>query len=127
MSTWSIPLNRVAAVAKKDVEKVGRKFTFNVFTAVLFRSPVDTGRFRANWNVERDTANSSSSTNIDVARALLQVKNAMSIPLGGIVYMTNGLPYAQRLEYDGWSAQAPQGMIRVSVAEVNLHMRNALR
>lgn len=35
---------------------------------------------------------------------------------GQTFYLTNPLPYARRVEF-GWSKQAPQGMLRVSVAE----------
>jgi len=34
--------------------------------------------------------------------------------LGDIVYLANNLPYAQRLE-DGWSQQAPEGMVKLTV------------
>ena len=40
--------------------------------------------------------------------------------LGGlldVVWFTNNLPYAERIEYDGWSRQAPEGMVRKHVAQ----------
>jgi hypothetical protein len=37
-------------------------------------------------------------------------------------YITNNLPYAERLEY-GWSGQAPSGMIRLSLAEFEQVLR----
>ena len=37
---------------------------------------------------------------------------------GNVVYLTNNLPYAQRLEYEGWSKQAPAGMVRVNMARI---------
>ncbi|NBT33816.1 MAG: hypothetical protein EBT13_18445 [Rhodobacteraceae bacterium] len=35
-----------------------------------------------------------------------------------IIYIQNNLPYANRLE-NGWSGQAPQGMVALTVAEVS--------
>jgi hypothetical protein len=34
-----------------------------------------------------------------------------------VVYMTNSLPYAEKIEYEGYSRQAPQGMLRANVAK----------
>ena len=50
MSTWSVPLDRLAEKMGLEVETVVRKVTSDMFGAVVRKSPVDTGRFRANWN-----------------------------------------------------------------------------
>ena len=41
-------------------------------------------------------------------------------------YLTNKLPYAQALEY-GHSAQAPNGMVRVSARMALQELENAVR
>ena len=38
---------------------------------------------------------------------------------GGVTFMANNLPYAHRLEFEGWSRQAPEGMVRRTVARFN--------
>ncbi|NTX09022.1 hypothetical protein, partial [Myxococcus sp. CA040A] len=45
--------------------------------------------------------------------------------LGDTVYVTNNLPYARRLEF-GHSAQAPRGMVRVTVARLREILEGAL-
>ena len=123
--SWSIPIEKLAAQAQAKVEDVVRKVTFDLFRAVVLRSPVDTGRFRANWNVSFNAPNYTVQDTTAKQRGLGQANKALTLPIGGITYMTNGLPYARRLEH-GWSGQAPQGMVRLSVIEMRLFVRKAL-
>lgn len=127
MSKWTIPIGKLAALAKADVERVGRAATFKVFNAVQLRSPVDTGRFRANWMFGAGAIPGGISASVDPGGALAQAQamQALTTPLGGIVYFANNLPYARRLEY-GWSQQAPAGMVRISVTEFTEHVRSAI-
>lgn len=126
MTTWSVPFNRLAQGMRENVDKTVQRFTFNLFTAVVLRSPVDTGRFRANWNVSPNKEDMTTSFTTNTQRSFLELQKIFRIPAGGFVYLSNGLHYAQKLEFGG-SVQAPGGMIRISVAEANLHMRKALR
>lgn len=77
------------------------------------------GRFRANWTVtigspsETTTEKVDPSGNAAITAGAAVLKKAK---LGTVVYLMNNLPYAQRLE-EGWSKQAPVGMVRVTVAE----------
>ena len=124
MSKWSVSLHALAEKAKADLETVARKATFELFRAVVLRSPVDTGRFRANWNASYGAADYATSASTDRGRGVQQAIRALTMPVGGIVYLSNGLPYASRLEY-GWSKQAPNGMVRLSVLEFNDFVRGA--
>lgn len=116
MSRWSIPLERLAERAGLKLDTVTRKVTLDLFTSVVQKSPVDTGRFKGNWNVSTTTPNVSVSATINGARGLTEAQKALGIPAGGVVYLSNGLPYARRLEF-GYSGQAPAGMVRLSVRE----------
>jgi hypothetical protein len=42
-----------------------------------------------------------------------------------VYYLVNNLPYVVALEY-GWSDQAPQGMVRLTVAEFNQSIEKAI-
>ena len=72
------------------------------------------GRFRANWNVSFGTPDESVSASTDLSRAMGEVNKTLTLPVGGLMYLTNALAYGHRLEYDSWSRQAPAGMVRVS-------------
>lgn len=126
MSRWSIPLDGLAQRAGIRLEAVAREVTFNAFSAVKTRSPVDTGRFRANWNVSFGAPNYSTTSSTSANRADAEVAKALTLPIGGVTYMSNGLPYASRLEY-GYSKQAPAGMVRITAREFANYVQRALR
>lgn len=78
------------------------------------------GRFRANWNVSIGAPDNTTSETIDpsgggtIARGTVALEG---IGAGVVIYLTNSLPYAVRLEY-GWSKhQAPSGVVRVVATE----------
>lgn len=128
MSRWSIPLEQLARKANASVDRVGRQATFQLFNAVQLRSPVDTGRFRGNWQVTSGAPAPGVRNTTDPTGAIASTEaaKALSIPVGGVVYFTNNLPYARRLEY-GYSRQAPAGMVRLSVREFDAAVKAAIR
>ena len=117
MAGWSIPIGKLVKKAGGRIDLVARKATLDLFAAAVRRSPVDTGRFKANWNVNYGAPNVQTSTSTAGARSTAEVNKVLSLPVGGKGYLTNSLPYAIRLEY-GWSKrQAPMGMVRVTARE----------
>lgn len=125
MSAFSIPISQLAEKLKADIALVARKATLDVFTAVVLKSPVDTGRFRANWNVSVGAPDTSTTESTDQARGQVEAAKALTLPLGGVTYIANGLPYARALEY-GHSQQAPNGMVRLSAMEYADYVRSAV-
>ncbi|MEN6585851.1 MAG: HK97 gp10 family phage protein [Sulfuricella sp.] len=123
--SWSIPLDRLAEKTGLKLDTVARKVTLDLFTSVVQKSPVDTGRFKANWNVGT-TPNLSFTASTNASRGLSEAQKAIGISSGGVVYLSNGLPYARRLEY-GWSGQAPAGMVRLSVREFRQFVERAIQ
>lgn len=121
---WTIPLERIIERTKADVDTVVRKVTLDLFRKVVLRSPVDTGRFKGNWNVGYQTPNltigeredKTPRGQIDGATTAV-LRAALTMPVGGVTWLSNGLPYAEPLEFGHSRIQAPGGMIRVSVAE----------
>ncbi len=84
------------------------------------------GRFRANWNVSFGQADETTVDVTDQARSQGELQKVFTLPIGGVMYLTNSLPYAKRLE-DGWSTQAPTGMVKLSVQNFNDHINKALQ
>lgn len=39
----------------------------------------------------------------------------LELKLGDTFYFTNNMPYAERIEFKGWSSKAPTGMVRVNI------------
>jgi len=72
------------------------------------------GHFRHNWQYG---FNSEPSSVLDGTEndALKRIKGSISNS-GGIHFIINNTPYAERLE-SGWSGQAPQGMVGLTELE----------
>ncbi|WP_342049878.1 MULTISPECIES: HK97 gp10 family phage protein [unclassified Cupriavidus] len=109
--------------AKDNQEIVVRKVGLDLMTSLVLKSPVDTGRFRGNWQVQYNLAPSTVPTldksggpTIAAANGALQ-----TVVIGQTFYLVNHLPYAQRLEY-GWSKQAPAGMVRLTLSEYDAYL-----
>ncbi len=99
-----------------------KKLAFQLLTGVVNKTPVDTGRARGNWQVGIDEIPSGELDKVDKG-------GGASISAGGealaslqpglfqIVYIANNLPYIVPLE-DGHSGQAPQGMLALTITEI---------
>ena len=118
---FSIDLTRWGtSLEKEQAPNFIRKIALELLKKVTMKSPVDTGRFRANWMVGIGGADETTTENT--------VNDAMmrgSIVLTGYktlkqIHISNNLPYAAALEH-GRSMQAPLGVAEVSVAEIEAH------
>lgn len=121
MSGFTLDIKNFVEKAKKNPETVARQVSFKLFSAVIKASPVDTGRFRMNWQTAGAVAPSGIIDGTDKGGAAA-IGDAASYIFAASDWneftLTNNLPYAERLEY-GWSNQAPQGFVRVNVARFN--------
>lgn len=112
-------LRLFAQKSNQKMETVIKSSLVRVGTSIVVKSPVDTGRFKNNWLSAYGTVDTSVTQSVDpsgsesIGRLKLE---AQGIKIGEVFYFTNSLPYAARLEYEGWSEQAKAGMVRVSIA-----------
>lgn len=117
--SFSVDLTRWVAKAQGNVDKVLRQTVMLAAQGIVQRSPVDTGRFRANWQFSVGGPDLTTSERIDPSGSITMARirsQIAGIKAGPTVYLTNSLPYAYRLEFEGWSDQAPNGMVRVTLA-----------
>lgn len=121
---------------KRDM--VVRKVIIQTGRAVIQRSPVDTGRFRGNWQFGISSINTDTSSSNDRGGTLAMGRIAVGMnswKTGQFVFITNSLPYARMLEYGGYpdgpktvggySRQAPAGMVRVTVNDFKQFLKRA--
>lgn len=87
------------------------------------------GRFRGNWQFSIDLPATGELDRIDrsgddtIAQLKAQVE---ALTIGQTAYIVNNLPYAVPLEY-GHSTQAPAGMVRVTLANFQAIVDQAIR
>ena len=87
-----------------------------IANSTIALTPVDSGRLKNNWFVgideEPQKTYEAQSYNKDGMQSSNRVQKASGeIKLGDSVYFTNNLPYSRRIEYEGWSAKSPNGML----------------
>lgn len=108
---------QIEAFAKKaniSIDRAIRGTSIKLFSAIILASPVDTGRFRANWQAsnERPASGEVNGFADPVNKVSTYINGS---PFANEFTLANNLPYAYKLEF-GYSNQAPQGMVRINVA-----------
>lgn len=128
MSKFGDDLQKFARKTGITMDTAFRGIVTELFSSVILGTPVDTGRARANWLPSVNSYVSSPIPKVDpTGNNTIGLVNAMRFGMGDVVYLTNNLPYIYRLEYEGWSKQAPNGMVRVNMARIQSIVANAVR
>ena len=118
-------------MADKGFEIVVANTVIKTANAIVDLSPVDTGRFKANWQI---TANSPAQQSVidydelgaETKRALARQARAVARSKEtSVIYITNRLDYAAWLEY-GASNQAPAGVLGVVQARLGRYFQEAV-
>jgi hypothetical protein len=111
--------------AMREADRKFRGAVLSIYGAVIEATPVDSGRLRSNWFLSVNTP--SNETTDDTTGNASQAK-AMGVvgqlKIGYSAHLTNNMPYARRIEYEGqphW--QAPAGMLRVTVEKAKPELR----
>lgn len=120
-------INEIAAGVEKNSSTMVRKTVITVASAVALRTPVDTGRARANWRTNiggplvapvssfpQGKKGSTGAAAAGVAINDATSKMSQAVPSGTPVYISNNLIYIDRLN-KGHSKQAPAGFIEAAI------------
>ena len=103
-----------------------KRIALAVDQAVVLHSPVDTGRFRANWRVALDEpvedeieayhpGENGSTAAANAQEAFTQAEGVIAqYRLGQTIWISNPLPQGPALN-NGSSAQAPAGFVETAV------------
>ncbi len=120
--SFASDVKRFATLTKAAGEKIVRETERDLYSAIVLQTPVKEGFARGNW-FPSISAPSGETTDVpDKSGAATVAKivdemNAASFPRKA--YISNNLPYIERLE-NGWSAQAPAGMVRINIARARV-------
>jgi len=134
----TIRLNQIGDYAEKQMEKLLRASVLETDSLLKQASPVDTGRFRASWQVGENAAGtydagpqqSPSNPGRDKTSAPagpmfpLRKMNYQQERIGNVYSVHNNLPYAESLA-NGSSKQAPGGWIQGIAKDVQGRVRIA--
>jgi len=118
---FSIDLTRWGtSLEKEQAPQFIRKIALDLLKKITVKSPVKTGRFKANWMTGiggADETTTESTVDDAVMRGSIILSAYRDLKQ---IHLSNNLPYAAALEH-GHSQQAPLGVAEVSVAEIEAH------
>lgn len=133
--SFAVDLNKFIARYGTNVDKVVRKVCLDLTSSIVLKTPVDTGRARANWQMTIGQPATGTVEAFDkrgrstIAAGREVIKQAP----GNVFWITNNLPYIRVLEYGlyndgpktigGFSKQAANGMVRISIRELESALR----
>jgi len=124
VSDYGADIRRFMAGASREQASVAtRAVSLRVLSGVVLRTPVDTGRARANWQAsvgqggrgEVDAEDKGGGATIERGAAAIGQQRGFEQ-----VVLENNLPYIGKLE-DGSSRQAPDGMVANTLAALGLN------
>lgn len=127
--TFELRVREWAAQAKENADIVVRKVVLDCWARLIAKSPVDTGRFRRNWQYSvnaRATGTVEGNWTSENRAAPPATPKVAAGAFGEVHWITNNVPYANRLE-TGWSKQAPLGMVGITAMEFNSIVSQAAR
>lgn len=115
-----------------DITKNLNQVAFDLFTNIIHGSsfdvpgtPIDKGELINNWfPAVGDSPDFSTTEELDISglgsinRVISLIESNPFVDGDNTITLTNSLPYAYKIEYEGHSGQAPAGMVRVAVQDM---------
>jgi hypothetical protein len=128
--SFEIKLNKELVNTDEKIEDVISLIAMDSLRGIVKKSPVDTGRFRANWIVSKNRMNPAKINTVDKTGTSSITRGTQTIETfeykkDKSIIIQNNLPYANRLE-NGHSKQAPKGMVALTLTEMKTKYRNIL-
>ncbi len=121
VSTFNADIKKFAReVAPEEAVQVQRKIALEALKRLVMKTPVKTGRARANWQVGINTDPEGWLETFDKEGGPTINSGAAQIlgmPLG-TCFITNNVNYIEELEHGKSKIQAPHGMLIVTVEEL---------
>lgn len=143
MGGFALDLQKFAQKAKDRADDAVGNIVARVAAELDQRSPVGDGKywispppkgyigghFRANWQLGVGSRPTAEIAGVDPSGDKTQGNIIASIPndaSGKVYWLANNAPYARRLE-EGWSRQAPAGMVGLTVTMFQQIVDDAVR
>jgi len=124
------PVEGYVDEVEERVTKLVRRIALTALKGVISASPVQDGPFRGNHHVGLTKPDHSSSSAADKSGRTTQAMGERKIGASEsypTIWISNAMPYANRLE-NGWSKiQAPRGIYSVTFTAVMARFAHELR
>jgi len=120
MGSFTLALQQFQVNTEKQIKASIQKIAMEAFKRVIMKSPVKSGRFRANWGCSIGSPHTVVYDTTDKDGNATIAKIMMILPKWDgtdKIILCNNLPYSIVLE-NGHSKQAPAGMVRLTISEL---------
>src|SRR5215472_10773868 len=131
---FQVKCEEFAKAIQVNLNTVIRRAAAQLYSDIVLRWPVDTGYSRRNWQVSVDPPPTDviglppkkvHGKPTEVLEPLYNPQGAdtaITVPKDATrVYILNNVVYAEALE-NGWSKQAPYGVVRIAIAQLSAEM-----
>lgn len=134
MAKWTVDPGKWAESKSNLIRDLRATFAFMIYSSVVKKTPVDTGRARGNWIISVGSQVKAKLQRLDKSKYGAEPSSAVrsteqskldTAKEDETIYISNNLDYIQSLEY-GRSRQAPNGMVGVTLANADSYLRKAL-
>ena len=127
--SFSADLKEFENLTQEKQVKVLRQSSLDVFSSIVLATPVLQGVLRNAWFVSMGAPSSKITDEPGTPSAIISRidRSLTRAKLGQDIYFTNNLPYAEPIEYDGHSAKAPNGMVRINTGRWDTIVANNTR
>lgn len=126
LGSFELDIAKFVAKANGNATLVVRKISLDLFSRVIEKTPIDTGRLSGSWVVAIDSIPADDPATLGPDSSIARVEIAvLDMKAGDNIAMVSNLDYARSIEF-GHSKQAPAGMVRISVAEFPLVVQTAV-
>ena len=126
--SFSSDVEKWSKATNTSIDKTIRAVCLAVTKEVVERTPVELGRLRGNWfaTIGAPSAAVTETVDKDGRATIARAQPAIDKAPGKQWWLTNNLPYAMRIEFEGWSKiKAPAGMVRITAENVRANVREA--
>ena len=119
---FNLDLAKFSKKTQLNLDIVARKVGFEIWNGVTKKTPVDTGRARASQNLTEEVVNLSTASENVVHGANAKGSVGRITGKGDVIYITNNVDYINELD-KGSSQQAPNGMVSLTINEVQAQLK----
>ena len=95
----------------RKLNKIVKVAAMELFKSVIMMTPVDTGRAKGNWQctMTKPADGIIDSKQSEEATIAKMVETTLKSSIRNGIFLTNNLPYIQKLEYGGYPNPVKQG------------------
>ena len=140
MAHWTMDLSKYAKNKEHEIAEVRKSYACALYSSIVKKTPVDTGRARGNWNIS--VGHDVTTTTENTTQQFQSVAQVPEPKGDESIYISNNIEYITKLEYggypknpkggsgktvNGYSKQAPEGMVGVTLANSENIFNSAVR